>query len=83
MGTQILKCRDCDKDFPFPPGEAESFTRSGFPPPIRCRSCRKERRENRELKEREQEKQRRLPMRITLADVVEMHLGGKSGESLG
>jgi hypothetical protein len=83
MGTQILKCRDCDKDFQFPPGEQESFRRSGFPPPIRCRACRKEHRENRELKEREQEKQRGQPPRLTLADVVEIHLGGKSGESLG
>jgi hypothetical protein len=75
MGTQLLKCRDCDKSFPFPPGEQESFIRSGFPPPIRCRSCRKEHRENMEAQK--QEKQRRQPMRITIADVVQMHLGGK------
>jgi hypothetical protein len=76
MGTQLLKCRDCDKDFPWPPGEQESFRRSGFPPPIRCRSCRKEHREALALEKREQEKQRRQP-RITIGDVVQMHLGGK------
>jgi hypothetical protein len=81
MGAQILKCQDCGKEFCFPAGEQESFVRLEFPPPIRCRSCRKEHRENRELKAQEQEKQRRQPMRITIADVVQMHLGGKSHAS--
>jgi Probable zinc-ribbon domain len=75
MGTQILNCLDCGKDFPFPPGEQESFTRLGFPPPIRCKPCRKDRRENKDLDS--QKKVKRRSVKLTIADVVQMHLGGE------
>jgi hypothetical protein len=72
MGTQILNCHDCGKDFAFPPGEAEAFARLEFPPPVRCRSCRKE---NRELKGAK--RQLHPQVRITIADVVRQHLGDR------
>jgi hypothetical protein len=72
MATQMLKCRDCGKDFFFCDSEWRSFALSGWPPPIRCKSCRREHREATE------ELKRSSPSRgiTTIGEVVRRHLGG-------
>ena len=40
MPDQILRCKDCQKDFPFTEGEQAFFAQKEFPPPKRCKPCR-------------------------------------------
>ena len=74
MPAKLLKCRDCGKEFAFPPGEQQSFARMNFPDPIRCRPCRDERRE---LKEGKRQLHRDVGL-VKLADLLQKHLGGSA-----
>src|ERR1700756_1519194 len=67
-GTQLLKCRDCEKEFPRPPGEQHFYRDKGFPPPRRCKPCRLD----------AKEKKRRPAARFTPGEAVTRLLGGNA-----
>ena len=54
MSNQVIKCKDCGKDFDFTEKDQEFYKEKGFLPPKRCRSCRKARKERHLNKEKEE-----------------------------
>ena len=40
MKDKIIKCQDCQQDFPWTIGEQEFYTQKGLKPPSRCPICR-------------------------------------------
>lgn len=48
---QTLVCVDCGEEFVFEAGEAEHYSRHGYPPPKRCKFCRMELRRKRKAEQ--------------------------------
>jgi putative zinc ribbon protein len=74
-GTKLLICISCEKEFAFPPKEAEFYQLKGFAEPRRCKPCRLDRKEKKEREQRLSRESHAMDGKATLADVVMKNLG--------
>lgn len=73
-GTRILTCRDCDKEFAFPPGEQRFFREKGLSSPSRCKPCRRDHREKHEREQARVKECRAVDSKSTLGDAIRKNL---------